>query len=350
MRAVAKHAKTFSMSRRSALGVSLLSGLGWLLGANNRAHAQQTQKASLLAKSVERVPDDPADALWQQADILEIPLAPQAVVKPRVFEAAVKAMTLRAVYDTDRLALHLSWRDASRDILIGSTSTFRDAVAMEFPANPAAGIPYFAMGELHKPVVIYQWKADWQFARDADEDDAFPNMVADWYPFSGRAPGELAEAADYAAKNGDRVFVTSWQAGNSLADREVQARTAVEKLEAAGFGTLTTLAPDRQDGLGKAVWKDGAWALVLTIPRTQDRFVFRPGMTVPVAFAAWDGAKGERGGEKAVSTWYFLSLEQPIGPVAYVSPVLAFLGALAVQTWSLRRLRRRAGDAGADRG
>jgi hypothetical protein len=63
---------------------------------------------------------------------------------------------------------------------------------------------------------------------------------------------------------------------------------------------------------------------------------------VPIAFAAWDGARGERGGEKAVSTWYFLSLEKPIGTIAYVSPALAFLGAVAVQAWGLHWLRRRA--------
>lgn len=336
------------VTRRLLLGVPAIGGLGWLLAMTRRTAAQQSQKASLLAKSVERVPDDPQDARWRDADVLEVPLAPQAVVKPRIFASAIKAVTVRALYDTERLALQVSWRDADRNVRIGSPGTFRDAVAIEFPGDPAAGIPYFAMGERDKPVVIYQWKGDWQFAEERDEEGLYPGMIVDWYPFSGREPGAIAAAADYGAK-GDRAFVTSWRAANSLGDRDLQRRTPVEKLEAQGFGTLTSLPADRQDGGGKASWKDGVWSLVLLVPRAQDRFGFQPGMTVPIAFAAWDGANRERGGEKAVSTWYFLSLEKPIGPLAYSSPVLAFLGAAALQAWGLRWLRRRSErDTGAE--
>lgn len=329
------------VTRRLWLGVPVIGSLGLLLAVTQRASAQQAQKASLLAKAVERVPADPHDALWQKADVLDVPLAPQAVVKPRVFEAGIKLLTVRALYDAERVVLLLTWRDASNNARIGGPGSFRDAVAIEFPADPATGIPYFAMGEPDKPVVIYQWKCDWQFTTAGDEEGLYPQMVADWYPFSGRPAGEIAAAADYG-KGGDRTFVTSWHAGNSLGDRDLQTRTPVEKLTAEGFGTLTTLPPDRQDAHGKATWKDGVWSLVLAVPRTQDRFAFAAGMTVPIAFAAWDGAKRERGGEKAVSTWYFMSLERPIGALAYASPILAFLGAAAVQAWALMRLRRRA--------
>jgi len=83
-----------------------------------------------------------------------------AVVKPRVFEVGIKMLTARALYDAEHVAIQLTWRDASRNVQIGSADTFRDAVAIEFPSDPSAGIPYFAMGEPDKPVVIYQWKAE----------------------------------------------------------------------------------------------------------------------------------------------------------------------------------------------
>lgn len=334
-----RHASSPRVTRRLWLGMPAAGGLAWLLSAARPAFAQQAQKASLLAKAVERVPEDPQDALWQTADALDVPLAPQAVVKPRRFVAGVKSLSVRALYDTGRIAIHLTWRDAQRDARITSSDSFRDAIAVEFPGDPTAGIPYFAMGEPDKPVVIYQWKADWQPGGGGEEDDRHPLMAVDWYPFSGRAAGAMAKAGDYAA-GGDLTYVTSWQAGNSLGDRALQERTPIEKLEAEGFGTLTSLSADRQDGQGKATWKDGVWSLVLTLPRAQERFNFAPGMTVPVAFAAWDGSQRERGGEKSVSTWYFMSLEKPIGTLAYVSPVLAFLGAAAVQAWALTRLRR----------
>jgi len=345
MREIAKDNPAPRVTRRLWLGIPVIGGLGWLLSTVQRVSAQQAQKASLLAKAVEQVPSEPEDVRWREADVLEVPLAPQAVVKPRLFEAAIKAVTVRALYDAERLALQFTWRDANRNVQIGSAGKFRDAIAVEFPGDLATGIPYFAMGEPDKPVVIYQWKGDWQFTEERDEEGLFPGMVADWYPYSGVAPGTIAAAADYSAK-GNRAFVTSWHAGNNLGDRDLQRRTPIEKLEAEGFGTLTSLPADRQDGRGKAAWKDGVWSLVLNLPRAQQRFSFQPGMTVPVAFAAWDGARGERGGEKAVSTWYFLSLEKPIGTIAYVSPVLAFLGAAAVQAWGLHWLRRRAAQGG----
>ena len=341
MKGLANDSNVHRVTRRWWFGVPLIGGLGWLFAATRRASAQQAQKASLLAKSVERIPDDPQDARWQNADVLEVPLAPQVVVKPRVFETGVKTLTVRALYDGERLALHLAWRDPARNVQIGNPGAFRDAVAIEFPGDPAVGIPYFAMGEPGKPVVIYQWKGDWQFVEERDEEGRYPGMVSDWYPYSGQAPGTMAAAADYGAK-GDRTFVTSWHAANTLGDRDLQRRTPIEKLEAEGFGTLTSLPVDRQDGQGKAVWKDGVWSLVFVVPRTQSRFNFRPGMTVPLAFAAWDGEKRERGGEKAVSTWYFLSLEKPIGTLAYIGPVLAFAGVAAIQAWGLHRLRLRA--------
>jgi hypothetical protein len=202
------------------------------------------------------------------------------------------------------------------------------------------------MGEANKPVTIYQWKADWEFAREHDVDEEFPNMAVDWYPFSGRGAGEIPDLADYGKEGADKVFHTSWWSGSTLGDPELQARTPVEKLIAEGFGTIRPVEHDRQDASGKGIWKDGVWKVVMSFPRSQEVFTFESGKTVPLAFAAWDGAKRERGGEKSVSTWYFFSLEQPVGTLAYVAPLLAFAGAVAAQAWGLRYLRRTAGRTG----
>jgi hypothetical protein len=308
--------------------------------------AAAQEKATLIAKQVDRVPDGPDDGLWQNADVLNVPMAPQAVVKPRIYEVGVKAIRASALYDEDRLAFLLEWGDPKRDVTIGGVASFRDAVALEFPTNPANGIPFFGMGEANKPVTIYQWKADWEFARGHDVDKEFPDMAVDWYPFSGRGPGEIAKLADYGKEGADKAFHTSWWSGSTLGDPELQARTPVEKLVAEGFGTIEPLEPDRQDASGKGVWKDGVWRVVISLPRSQEEFAFEAGNTIPVAFAAWDGARMERGGEKAVSTWYFLSFEQSVGTAAYVSPLLALVGAAAAQAWGLRLLRRKARRTG----
>jgi hypothetical protein len=328
------------ISRRSMLLASSAAAVGWFfLPFTKTASAQ---KATVIAKQVDRAPVDPDDSLWQKADSLEVPMAPQAVVKPRTYETGVGIVKARALYDNERLAFLLEWDDAGQDVSIGGVGSFRDAVAVQFPSDSTKGIPYFGMGELNNPVTIYHWKADWQFARDYDTNDEFPNMAVDWYPFTGRVPGEIAEATDYGKEEANRVFHTSWWAGSTLADPDLQAKTPVEKLTAEGFGTITSVNVENQDGKGKGVRKDSGWKTVISIPRAQERFSFERGDTLPLAFAAWDGSSQERGGEKAISTWYFLSLEKAVGPFAYINPLLVVAGVAIVQVLGLRLLRRKA--------
>lgn len=326
--------------RRSFLLAPLAAAAAAIFGT--RPVAAQ-EKATLLAKSVDRVPEAPDDAAWAGADALPVPMAPQAVVKPRLYEAGVTSVTVRALYDADRLALLFEWQDARADAELAGVADFRDAVAVEFPADPATGIPYFAMGEPGKPVTIYQWKADWQFGQDHDVSQRHPDMIADWYPFSGRPAGEIAGLGDYAE---DRIYLTSAAAGSLLSDTALQARTPVEKLSAEGFGTLTPVDASAQDGTGNGAAADGRWRVVLTVPREQGGFTFAPGMTLPMAFAVWDGAKLHRGGEKAVSTWYFTSLEQPVGSALYWAPIAAVAAVLAAQLGGLRALKRQAQNRG----
>ncbi|MGE0653166.1 MAG: ethylbenzene dehydrogenase-related protein [Alphaproteobacteria bacterium] len=326
-----------NLFRRSVL-LALLAGTAAVLSRVRPGQAQE--KASLIAKAVESVPKTPDDAAWQTADALPVPLAPQAVVKPRLYETGVTSVTVRALYDAERLAFLLTWADPRADAEFAGVADFRDAVALEFPADPTAGVPYFAMGEPGKPVTIYQWKADWQFSPGFDASHRDTAMQVDWYPFTGRAPGEIAEIADYGGAVGDRVFHTSWSAGSPLGNSELQARTPVEKLQAEGFGTLTSVDVEAQDatGLGQSV--DGTWQVLITIPRDQGGIALEPGMTLPMAFAVWDGARDERGGEKAVSTWYFMSLERPVGTAIYWAPLLAAAGVAVAQLGGLSALRR----------
>jgi hypothetical protein len=195
--------------RRSVLLAPLAGAAAAIFGAGARP-AQAQEKASLIAKSVSRVPDTHDDPAWQQADVLPVPLAPQAVVKPRLYKTGVTSLTVRALYDDEHLAVLLEWADTHADAEFAGVADFRDAVALEFPANPADGIPYFAMGEPGKPVTIYQWKADWQYGSRLDVSHRYPDMSADWYPFSGRPAGEIAEIADYGQEAAERVFLTSW--------------------------------------------------------------------------------------------------------------------------------------------
>jgi hypothetical protein len=62
-----------------------------------------------------------------------------------------------------------------------------------------------------------------------------------------------------------------------------------------------------------------------------------------MAFQAWDGDNGEGGLQGAVSTWYFLFLEQPTPLAVFVAPPLALALTLAFGLLVVRQARRSAG-------
>jgi DMSO reductase family type II enzyme heme b subunit len=83
-------------------------------------------------------------------------------------------------------------------------------------------------------------------------------------------------------------------------------------------------------GVGaQAVYDKGQWRVVFTralaSPDTATQLPFRTGRAIPVAFFAWDGSNGEHGTRMAISTWYFLALDEPVPARVFISPVLAMM-------------------------
>ena len=298
------------MRRRTLLKGAAIAAVAWMARPTlRRAHAQQPSVA-ITALSVDRAPTDPDDPIWPGIVAAPIPLKPQDRVLPRLTEAGTTSVDVAAVYDADRLSILIEWRDAHKDADLGTVMQYRDGVAVMFPEDPAAGATSVMMGMRGKGVVIYHWKADWQFGRLHDVDEAYPNMYGDWYQGSGVDAGQMPEATDYLSA-GRPEFLTAAAVANDLADPRAQERIGpVQKMRAEGFGTIEP--DDVQDALGLGVWKDGEWRIVISMPRKQAGFTWEEGFPLPLALAVWDGSRNERNGQKAFSEWQEMSL----GPVA----------------------------------
>jgi len=223
---------------------------------------------------------------------------------------------VRALYDADRLGLLIEWVDAARDVDLGTALQFRDGAAIQFPEGPSFDSASFMMGQEGAGVVIYHWKSDWPFGRSFDIDEAYPNMYADWYPYSGVPVGEIPENANYLS-DGLKGYLTAAAAGNAIADPLVQEKVGpILKMRAEGFGTLEPA--EAQDVGGMGVWREGRWRVAISLPWQHGNFNFGEGNAVPFAFAVWDGSRNERNGQKAFSLWHDLSLS--IAPVAAATP------------------------------
>jgi hypothetical protein len=78
----------------------------------------------------------------------------------------------------------------------------------------------------------------------------------------------------------------------------------VEVAGAKGPGSLTTAPSSAQVVQGSGAWDRGIWTLELRakLPPEQCK-------GLSVAFAVWDGASNDRNGQKSVSIWHRLDLE-----------------------------------------
>ncbi|MBO94044.1 MAG: hypothetical protein CMI32_03985 [Opitutales bacterium] len=326
-----------TVSRRSVLAGGAAAFLGYMVRPVLRQAKAQTQ-AAIVASPVDEVPELPVDPRWTLAKATTIPLNPQDLVLPRIFEAATASVEVRALYDANQFGLLVEWGDSARDVDLGTVLQYRDAAAIQFPEDPTLDAASFMMGQKGVGVTIYHWKSDWQFSRLHDVDEAYPNMYGDWYPLSGVPAGEIPESTDYLTK-GNKEFLTAAAAGNVIADPLIQeAIGPIQKMRAEGFGTLE---PDAaQDAQGMGAWFEGRWRVVISIPRQQSRFRFEEGSVLPFSFAVWDGAHGERNGQKAFSFWHDLSLGAAPASIltptsdddggGFLMPLLGSVGGVAV--------------------
>ncbi len=244
----------------------------------------------LIAKRVGELPRAPEDAGWAGVDAGHVQLMPLWWRNERVEEVQVQA-----AHDGEWIALKLTWRDAALNDDMVKQHGFTDGAAVQF--SDALDPPLFAMGTDEITVNIWHWKAVWEHdlaTGRAKVVDVFPRMV------EVIDPGIPREA----------VYLTARSAGNPVA--QAQRTSSVEDVNVRGFGSLTTQPRESQNVGGVGHWADGQWEVVfvreLRSPQKTD-VQLRPGRSVSIALAIWEGAAEDRNGQKSISIWQRLTLQ-----------------------------------------
>jgi DMSO reductase family type II enzyme heme b subunit len=274
------------------------------------------------AQTDEPLPTSPDDPAWADVDEFYFPLAGQIITGPRWFTPSVSNVWVKALHDDGELVLRVRWSDPSRSpenrwdawqaLMLetmephegGPTEPqpFPDALAIQFSRRIPDGMekPYFLMGNARDPVYLWRWQSS---------------------PWGGE--GNPSGAA---------------------------TGTATEAL-ARGLDRIEPLAAAQQSLGTQAVYDNGEWRVVLRRPldagEGRDRLTFEAGRAIPIAFFVWDGSNGEAGTRGAISTWYYIYLDQPTPTTVYVAPVIAVLltGLLGVFTVSRAQRREQLGHA-----
>lgn len=243
------------------------------------------------------------DERWEDVERFYVPLVGQIVLKPRWFSPRVKNVWVRALHDGEDLAMLVSWSDPSRSpspAWAGFAAQVQEAMepkgegepwapgapdqlVVQFPQQLQTGMqrPYFLQGDPRRPAYLWQWRSDPE---------------------------------------------------------------GVSELVARGMGTgVERDGPTRVSAVSG--WSQGEWRVLLrrslATADTAGELQLRTGQAVPVAFQAWDGDNAEAGNRAAVSSWYFLALEEATPVTVFVAPVLAMILTAGLGLFVVARAQKR---------
>ena len=253
------------------------------------------------------LPSSVDDEAWDGVERAYLPLVGQIILMPRWFDPRVDGVWVQAAHDGESVAVRVTWSDPNNspdpmwaDWKSQVISVMQpkegdppdegptpDQLVVQFPMRMPEGMerPFFLRGDNRRPVYIWQWQSDRDGARE------------------GEARGMGTEA---------------FQSGGQ--DLTVDASHA-----------------------------DGQWRVMFTrllVTEDEGDLDFVTGEAIPMALFAWDGDNGESGTRGAVSSWYFLFLEEATPATVYVAPALAMMLTAALGFLVVGRAQKREREGG----
>ena len=211
------------------------------------------------------------DAAWETLTSSHFPLVGQVILEPRQFNPTIDSVNVKSFYNDNEVAFLFTWDDRTHTTALEDEETgkvLEDALAIQFPVKvpqgPTAPKPYFLWGG-RLPVYLWHWKAS--------------------------APKQITELT---AKGIDKAEVQAVQS-------DIQA---------------------------EGTYADGQYNLwVKRALRTDDKkdLQLEPGVFVPIAFSAWDGANDDRDAKRVISSWYTFVLEPVPSSKRFIYPPLVAL-------------------------
>ena len=211
------------------------------------------------------------DAAWETLKSSYFPLVGQVIIEPRQFNPTIDSVNVKSFYNDAEVAFLFTWDDRTHTTALADEETgkvLEDALAIQFPVKvpqgPTAPKPYFLWGG-RLPVYLWHWKAS--------------------------APEQVTELTAKGINNAE----------GQAAQSDIQAQ-----------GTYTT----------------GQYNLwVKRALKTDDKkdLQLEPGVFVPIAFSAWDGANGDVDAKRVISSWYTFVLEPVPSSRRFIYPPLVAL-------------------------
>src|SRR4029450_603227 len=129
----------------------------------------------------------------------------------------------------------------------------------------------------------------------------------------------------------DAVYLLRWENAKGVTEATANGPTKLAPIQGG-------------EATAKAVYANGQYRLVIKRPlvsKDTSRPTFVPAVFMPVAFQGWDGGAGEGGTKTALTSWYYLRLEEPQSNRRFVIPPVVAILTLAVMLLVVRVANRR---------
>lgn len=232
---------------------------------------------------------DPKAPYWKDVSRGQVTLLAQPMITPRPETTTTDQITVAAVHNATHIAFRLSWKDEERSEA-GRLGEFSDAAAIQFPVRDLSQTPPM-MGGPDLPVHIFHWRAQYQRDQETGKPEMtalYPNMSIDMYPM------EFKEA-----KGGTAEQREAFSPGRAEGNPQAYPKAGVDEIIAEGFST--SAVQEGHSGSARGEWVNGTWTLVITRPLAiEGGSTIAVGQDTGVAFAVWQGGKGEVGSRKSV--------------------------------------------------
>ncbi|OHC04295.1 MAG: hypothetical protein A3H23_07560 [Planctomycetes bacterium RIFCSPLOWO2_12_FULL_40_19] len=300
-------------------------------------------KTEVVLKSklvVGNLPNSPDDDAWSTANSVELPLAGQIVASPRFWTPSANSIKIKSIYNKEDIAFLIEWDDMTNE----QGEVYSDAVALQFPTKIPEGLkkPYFAMGESGNGVVLWHWRAYEESLR-ADKKGAGDDSETAT-DGGGVVAGEQKETGHAEAEEKGTQEESTEEKTTEAPKEKFKNFMTIRELNAKGFKNLAVQPTNSQDSKGKGYWEKGKWKVMITRPLvTGDKKIdiqFETGKLIPYALAVWDGSNKEIGGQKSISSWYYLTLEVTTPKSVYFYVIIAIIMGASIQFWVIGRIRR----------
>ena len=199
----------------------------------------------------------PTAPVWKRTrGPVKVAMLPQTVALPNKPDPAVKELTVRAVHNGGWIAFLIEWKDPTQSDRI-VLDNFGDQVAVELPIDTKATAAVAHDGQPGRTgdhhAVARRLPARPR-RRPADDPRPLSERLGRRLP--GRGAGR------------DRRAAVHGRARRRESRSRAGGASPVLDQMAEGWGSMT-VKPD-QHALGKGVWKDGTWRVVITRPLVSD--------------------------------------------------------------------------------